>query len=289
MPTFMFVSGFLWSKAYIADDFSIKRPKLKLQILNLIPVYVLFSVVQITIQYLFSAYTNTSIDLNLSAFLAIAYKPYAPYWYLYILIIYYAISYTIGKTKITWMVLFISIIAACISSLNLGFEDIINRFFYYIPIFYLGAYVCKNANTFKGKNELIIASVSAIMIAVSVFLYNILNISIKPHTVPIINLIIGISCSLLLFVAFMHAKYLNIKIFRLCGEYCLEIYVIHCFLTASLRSVLPHIGLTAIVPNIICNLILSTTIPIAVSYVLKRIGLHQYIFRLASTISSKKK
>ena len=34
------------------------------------------------------------------------------------------------------------------------------------------------------------------------------------------------------------------KFFELCGRYSLEIYVIHCFITAGNRVILPKLGIT---------------------------------------------
>ena len=46
MPLFMMISGYLFDKAYIAEDGEIKKGKLKIQFLNMLIVYAFFSIVE---------------------------------------------------------------------------------------------------------------------------------------------------------------------------------------------------------------------------------------------------
>lgn len=94
-----------------------------------------------------------------------------------------------------------------------------------------------------------------------------------------INTIVAAGISIFVFKAFSAFTWLDKPFLRLCGKYCLGIYVIHCFFTAGFRTLLPMAGVTAFWPSFLLNVILSTALSLLIPMTLARIGLHDALFR----------
>ena len=77
-------------------------------------------------------------------------------------------------------------------------------------------------------------------------------------------------------------------ILELCGTYSLEIYVVHCFITAGNRVILPKLGITHFGLNILTNMVMAVFIPMGCAWILKKWNLHTLIFRPAVFIAKKK-
>lgn len=68
------------------------------------------------------------------------------------------------------------------------------------------------------------------------------------------------------------------RLFGFCGKYSLEIYMMHTFLTAAIRSILIR-WVRNFVLNVSLNFIISTLVPIMIAVILKKLRLHKWIFK----------
>ncbi|MDD3416393.1 MAG: hypothetical protein PHY47_20720 [Lachnospiraceae bacterium] len=100
------------------------------------------------------------------------------------------------------------------------------------------------------------------------------------NKIPIVNIFIAIGISLFLMYIFEFDSFItNNGLFQLCGKYCLEIYVIHCFLTSGNRVVLPKMGIHNAYMNVIINFAISISVPIAFSWCCQKLKIHDLFFK----------
>lgn len=71
----------------------------------------------------------------------------------------------------------------------------------------------------------------------------------------------------------------KIKWLNYCGQHSLEIYVLHCFITAANRKILFKLGIENFVFNVLINFIMAVLIPLAAGVFLKKTGLYNYVFK----------
>lgn len=69
------------------------------------------------------------------------------------------------------------------------------------------------------------------------------------------------------------------------GRYSLEIYVLHCFITAANRTILFKIGIREFYLNVFVNLVMATVLPVLFAVLLKKVHLHDLIFRPAARLA----
>ena len=111
------------------------------------------------------------------------------------------------------------------------------------------------------------------------------------NKMPVCSFFIAFGISLLLFwifkKLFSNEKHIHVKFFSFLGKYSLEIYVIHCVFTAGNRVVLTKLHINNFAINVICNIVISTALPILISIILKKINLHQIVFKPVTFIKEK--
>ena len=104
MPFFFILSGFVYFRAYFDDVDRPEPGRVRTQLLNLLGVYVLFSLVYGAFRIAFGAYANGEtrpIDL-----LLIWMHPIAEYWYLYVLMALYLLFLLPGVVnQQSWLLL----------------------------------------------------------------------------------------------------------------------------------------------------------------------------------------
>lgn len=279
MALFFMISGMTYKLAYfrtVNGIIALKDPqKIKRQLCNLILLYVLYCIWMILFKVLFSKFVNKPVSLKGLFF--IWGKPIYPYWYLYVLILYYAI-FTFGVQK-KWGSKPLPLIALLGgASLLSGFCDTSDWFqvqhtMQYAIYFYLGIILV-------GQNRQENAFVNLIPIFISlvtiIFFWNdkryITNI-------PLVNTIAAFGCVILFAALFRKVPFLKSSfLFTLIGKHALEIYLLHCFFTAGNRVLLPMLGIHGFWSSFVINLFISIFIPMAVSFVSKKLGLYKLLF-----------
>jgi len=74
-------------------------------------------------------------------------------------------------------------------------------------------------------------------------------------------------------------------LFRFLGGYSLEIYVLHCFITAANRVILLKLGISDFYTNIMVNFVTATVLPVLAAWILKKMRLHAYFFKPVSAFT----
>ena len=279
MPLFFTISGFLFYRAYCINRAN-KTAKFRCAILNNVYVYVLFSVIQWIFKMIFSSSVNEGYTLK--DLILLPFKPMSPYWYLYVLVIYYILFYLIydrmtDKRCILVLFCMVSLIGSLITYF-INFDDwfsmdtLLNNIMY----FALGIYLADDS-TDRNKSKITFAITSCVTLAAFI-----VNIACKCNvtSIPIAGRIISGCIVLFAIEAFKKISVLsNSTIFQLLGRYSLEIYVTHCFITSAFRIIMGKLGIEIFILNVIIGMILSVILPVMCSCVLKLIHLHDIVFK----------
>lgn len=83
----------------------------------------------------------------------------------------------------------------------------------------------------------------------------------------------------------VYRKFPRIGILSYLGTYSLEIYVLHCFITAANRVILIKLGVTGFYLNVIVNLLLAMGLPVLAAIIIKKLKLHAWVFKPASALT----
>lgn len=297
MALFFLISGFVYNKAYITDTGDAK-PSLKKQILNILIIYLVYSILFGIFKMFLGKYTNS--DVSLVDILMICVKPIYPYWYLYVLLFYYLPF----RAKILYkcspiIPLFILIVVAFFSNLipdSIGYYFEIRHFLYYSLFFYLGITIAFYNDTYK-KYELIIA-VLTLAVSILIMSFDRVGYSFDDFSVGLLlcnrkwNFLIALGLSLILLylfrLLFANEKHIRVKFMSFLGRYSLEIYVIHCVFTAGNRVVLAKLHIENFYLNIAINTVISILIPIVFAMVCQKANIHKMIFRPAHYITERR-
>ena len=285
MPLFFIISGFVFQLAYVTGDST--KPKLKVQLLNLVCVYLVFNLLFGIFKIFCGRFTNA--DVSWIDILLIPIKSIPPYWYLYVLILYYLIFLLPFMLKIKPSILlgisiFLGFMGSFLPSSYFDFFEA-RRFLYYLPFFYLGMLIKKG-----WVKEFILHILTIVSMVASALLM------IKFHgrlynSIPIVSLIIALGCSMLIYQVFMllciNPCNIGVKTLSKIGQYSLEIYLIHCVFTSSIRIMFSRLGFNNFVLCIVINCFLSLLIPIFISIIMKKLKIHDLLFKPISFIKSK--
>lgn len=281
MPAFILVSGYMFELAYVDND-KTKLNKLFRQILNIAILYVLFSLLQGSIQLLFSRFTNS--HTSISSLLTIWRDPIFPYWYLYVLAELYLIFSINRLRNSNGTVLFVILLAISAFALLLNdFGFCIQKLLYYLLFFYLGI---KYNSWSKYINKWIALATFAAAIALIIAFYD--RQTHIHEIVPINTFVALFLCITIMFYFQNKNKFRLNNILQLCGQYCLEIYLTHCIFTAANRTILFRIGITNMYISVILNFTITLTIILSIVWLLKKIHLHQLIFQPVKYIYNRK-
>ena len=277
MPLFYIISGYLYHHSYFREDRP-QRKRIRAQVFNLVGIYILFSVAFGLFKIICSQYTNNETTFH--DILLIGVKAIFPYWYLYVLIIYYLIfSIPLFSNKKAELLMLAVVIGGCICSYFVPEETWfqLRYVMYYMLYFYIGFFLSSGRNRVLNTKVVLPMFFAAITLLVLIWLTDAGNIS---YSVPGDKPIIAIGFSAILWYHFENVLFLgDCRMFQICGKYAMEIYVLHCVFTAGNRVLLPRLGITNIYLNIICNVLISTAVPILSAVASKRLGIYNLIFK----------
>ncbi|MBE5951817.1 MAG: acyltransferase [Lachnospiraceae bacterium] len=142
MPLFFVLSGYAFYVAY-AKNREVKKRSMWLQIGNIAVVYILFSVLQWCFKMVFAGQVNTTYTWKHLWMIPV--RTMAPYWYLYVLVLLYMVTWFIERVKQPeWLKVFFFLGLYFLSDLlpdSILFE--IKRTLYYSFFFYFGIYLAK--------------------------------------------------------------------------------------------------------------------------------------------------
>ena len=283
MALFFSLSGMTFQISYrfeIDGDGS----KLRAQIRNIVFLYVLYCCLNWAFKLLTAAFVNHPVKPT--DILLIWAKPISPYWYFYVLIIFYFLfsrKFTRGRNPIALILtLFILSLSSGFVQTNGWFE--LDRILYYAFFFYLGFALAD-----KQFSKLISPLPAGIAAAVSLSFAMIFwkNKSFICN-IPIVNAVVATGVVLGMMCLFSRVKAFDKRgLLSYIGRHSLEIYVIHCFLTAGNRVVFSRLAINNVWASIGLNLLLSTCGSLAFAALTKKIGVYDLFFRPYALIKKK--
>ncbi len=216
------------------------------------------------------------------------------FWYLYVLMAYYIILLVVGKVRHLWVIFMVSIFAQTAMLLQFGYathtDDFhqIYKMIYHLPTFVLGMLLASDKDKLV-QNIATHRLYTMTLLTFALILYLSVH-SVTNHCADVLLTIIeNIAGAFIVYTIFLRTSHLSGNKFLIkIGRYALEIYVLHVFFTAGLRSLLPKLGVADIYASISLNMVLSIGISILIGYALKKVGLHTLVFRPFKLLPSPK-
>lgn len=288
MPICFIISGFLFQLAYVDQNGSARKRKIYTHAVDFAVVYVIFCVLLWAFKLIFSGSVNS--EVGFTDILFIWAKPMPSYWYLYVLIALYLI-FSLDRIRrvnpklLLCVLLGVSVIGSFLPG-SLWFQ--IPRIAYYAFFFYCGILRCQKSDSKLWKSPAGSVISAAAVIICAILVAN----NIEVNEMPVVNIFVAAGLSGLLWRMFERLDRVGssaaVPVLNTLGKNMLEIYVMHCFVAAAVRIILPRLGITNIAVSLMLNFAVSVLAPVICSYVLKYIKLHGYIFRLFSTVRSRR-
>lgn len=277
MPLFFVISGYVFKKVYLANG-TLNKQNTKSQIYNLIYIYILFSLLLGFMKIFFAQNVNNPISC--ADLYKIFVKPIGPFWYLYVLIFYYLIHFVFWKEKLSKLLVAISIIANIYSNLfdfDTGFP--IKLLLYHMLFFEIGV-VLKDEFLWRDKKWSWMFCVFSFLLCTYIIV-----MQFNPRFVFGLNMIVAIIISMSILIL---CKKCNDNILlEYVGKHSLEIYVLHCFITAANRKIFMFLGLSNIYMHFILNVILAIALPVLFTMFLKKNHLYEFVFKPIKFLSRR--
>ncbi len=282
MPFFFMLSGFTYFLAYFSREGKPRYEKIKVQMLNLLVIYLLFSeiygIMRIFLER-YAAHETTVRDL----FMVWA-KPIAEYWYLYVLFFLYLLFLIPKMIRQNPYILFAGTLLLCMVSGYFSGIWQMRNILYYSFYFCTGILLAKTWDFLENK---VFMAVSA---AVGAVLFLIFEWSGRWESAPQpirIMAAFGISKGIWLLMKEVPVIGEN-RFLKFCGQNCLEIYLLHGYFTAGNRTLLPMMGIREPYISIVLNFLISLFVPLLMAWLAKKVGIYNLLFRPAYFLKEKR-
>lgn len=289
MAVFFTLSGFSYRIAYYIrtkDSTELRNPhRYKGQVYNLVLIYVFYCVLTGVFKNILGRFASNPTAL--SDILWIWAKPISPYWYLYVLIVYYmmfSIKRIRDANKAVLMPIFaiVSMISHYIYTKE-WFQ--VHLILYFVLYFYIGIRLAENKEDIL-FGRMLTSGLFCISVLFSVLFWNNDKFICR---IPIVNTIVGVGITLFLVKVFSSIALLSKHgLLSFLGKHSLEIYVIHCFLTAGNRVLFSRLGIVNIWVSIGLNMVLSISGSLLFAVLVRRIGLYDLFFKPYKLIEKRR-
>lgn len=283
MPLFFLISGFLYKLTWARKNTGLLK-KIFNKFLNMVPMYLLFSVVFWLSKYYATLYGNIQMSdhFNLVDLMHIYIAPLSYLWFLYVLI-WLFVAIPIFESIIKPTIVFIIFLCLYFFMPPVhGLLKIINLIIYGGVYFTLGSVLCMYQDQLRTIicNKLNGIGFISIVLAVITFPY------IEVHN--ILKFICAISGSVFLSILFF--KFKNIKwvtIWNICGRYSLGIYILHLYFSGPLRTIFKYLSIDNIMVCLILSCMISTIVPIFIVKFFDRYKITSWVFGNSKLIKLK--
>ena len=280
MPLFFMISGFVFYRAYFDSMNCPKKKRIVWQLFNLVYVYVVFSIIYGLFKIILSSYANEHIAF--SDLLLIWINPLGEYWYLYVLIFIYVIFSFFKITKINSSIVCIVSLVMCLIGQIIPEIFQLNNVLYFGFYFWIGIMISQNNKVIT--NPLfctVVFSISLVLLIFSIVFFDNVEWSLK--------IIIAFGISTGLFSIFKYSPVIGENKFLIyCGQRSLEIYVIHNYFNVITRLICRALGFSnpiLILAAYIVSFAISLFGSLICTYILKKLKIHDYLFRLSSKLA----
>lgn len=283
MPLFFLISGFLykltWSKKNTGILINIAN-----KFLNLIPMYLLFSVVFWISKYYASLYGNIQMSdfFTFTDLMHIYISPLSYLWFLYVLI-WLFVFVPILESLFKPLLIFISFLMLYLFLPPVeGIFKVINSIIYGGVYFTLGSVIYMHYERIKNyiSNNLLMVGFISILIASISFPY------ITEHTV--FKFVCALGASSFLAILFFKLKDRTwVTFWNICGRYSLGIYILHLYFSGPLRTIFKNLSIDNIMVVIILSCIISTIVPIFIVMFFDKFKMTSWVFGNSKLIKIK--
>lgn len=275
MPLFFIISGYTFTLAYYRDG-KLRKEGFFRQMVNLLWLYVLFSLLQWGIKQLVpelvnEVYTEETLK-NMFR------EPLGNFWYIYVLFIFYGIGALVRLPRWPgiWALLFGGISIACAQS-HMDWTALTEyRILYHFSFFFLGTVLCRNRALLKSEKLL---GLFSMFLSVCTLLY--VYFWCRSWYGNWKYLIALSTAYVMLYQFYRFPKLSGLGLFQLCGRHSLELYLLHTFFTAGLRAILPQMGLTAPWVCVWLNFLVSTGLSLLIAWCASKTWVMDAVFRPA--------
>jgi len=279
MPLYFALSGYLYSKSKAISNVSeYKKVALKKIIALGIP-YIIFSLMQGTIQILLSRFTHNHIGF--SSLAHILTQPILQFWFIYTLLFIFILvpllEMIIKNDKFVFLLLFVFKIVSFFIVTNV---IAIDTFSQYAVYFYSGKMLCKYYKYIL-SNKSLLMKLSTCYIVLNVLCYfgvkDIYNIRIVRCFASIMLAVLG-SALIMYLVIYPMAKTKVIKKYVLImGIYSFEIYIFHIIFSYGMKTVLLKLNIQSLSIHLFLDTLVGILIPIAIALIAKKIPFIYYM------------
>ena len=269
MPLFLCLSGFSFCLAYFRNN-AINKNRVKKQVLNLLLLYIIFSIVFYGLKIFFVVFTDNKMTFE-KAIMNMLF-PDTLMWYLWVLAIYYIgllcckpLMKIMTEKPLTILVILLiiafaqKISAACISW-RLCFGNLLHGAFY----FCLGVVLCVHNG--KCLNKVSINWIWTIVVIIILHFIYYVGWSVEWSIFDVfVDEIIAILIIVLMFVIVPRiCDSVGGKLLPTLGRASLVIYLLHTYIVTAMKVVSIRLRLCRNLIMDIFVLILSTVVPIAI-------------------------
>lgn len=262
MPLFMLISGIVFSKAFVDEDWKPKTGKILRQMLNMAIVYFLFCYIFAGFKVALSGIMARQITLY--DVLAVPVRPLFGMWYLNAYVVLYAVAFFCLRCfKKGWVWILPMAVAAKMLTYGVWSAYVWTDILRIAPFFFLGC-IWRDAAKYRWP-----LAVSCLVAAAVGYMDN----------EAMSALFVALCMSAFALQAFSTVQALDCPFLRFLGRYTLEIYIIHPYAIAVLRRAMHAMGGLPELLWLSTAFVVATLITMGVVWILERIGLRNILFR----------
>lgn len=283
MPLFFLISGFTFTLAYWREG-RLKRKNYAAQLLNLLWIYVVFALLQWGIKQAVPEMVNDAYDLEDLKRMFV--EPLGNFWYIYVLFVIYLLGAVTRAAS--WPLLWLLLpgaLAVLAADTHLDWTNLtLYRVVYHFFFFALGSALCRYRNILSSKKLL---GVAAMTLSVAAYFY-LFWYTRKWYATWKVAIAVA-TCFVNLTLFYRWRRLAELPLLQLYGRYCLELYLLHTFFTAGLRSLLPMVGITGPWLSVWVNFLVSTGVCLVLAYLAEKCRWMDLLFRPARFLRRLKK
>lgn len=254
MPMFFIVSGILVRRSLLTDSMTKHRHKL----LDWIYLYLVWSIIIYLVRLFSNSFTNT--QMHSSEILYILWDPVPTIWFVYALLLSFALTLLLRKQSAVWVIGF----AACANLLNGAFfgwfQGSIFQQFCWVYVFYASGFYFAEAILAMIRSRTLIRHwcISFVILSIGVAIF---KSSVPFYISPLISFVMAFGYLNMCFWLSQYSlksKWISGAAFL--GGISLFIYLTHFPLPAASRMLLTQLGIYSYALNILLAVILAVFI-----------------------------
>ena len=262
VPLFFICSGYLFQKYSKVRSVSSWRNNVLKKLLALGIPYLVFSILTWVLKIVFSSSVNEHVDGLLKSLLV---SPLSPYWYLYVLFIFFVVAFTVTKKQ--EMIILLAI--ACILKLWNAFEiytgiyavdKTMDFYIWFVFGMAMGFGAIKYFDTKIG----IIAAIILLVLSIVPFAWN-LNI------VGFSTVVGLIACYSVISIIRGTCSENNNRILGWLSQYTMPIFLMHTLFAAPFRSLLIKIGISNAAVHVVGGIAISFMGPVIAMIIMEKL------------------